>query len=105
MAEVLRLPDRDPPPARQKRDRPADIVDLSRRDLFNMRGLRETAAEFNQLPNPRDVEAAIEAAIRDFRRIVKRRYGATGSPVDGAAIAIRAALRAEINRLRKDRIP
>lgn len=105
MRNVVRLPERDPTSG-PKPDRPADVIDLSRLDLFNMDGLRDIAADYARLPNPRDVEAAITEVIRDYRRILRTRHkDATGSAAEGAVTAVRAALRAEINRLRTRKEP
>lgn len=100
MTTVLRLPDRDPPPARTVRDRPATVFDLRHRQLFDMDGLKATALDLEALPNPRDVAAAIEAVCTDFRRILKKNHGVKGKAADGIVAAVRIALRAEINRIR-----
>ena len=104
MATVVRLPARDPPLVRHARDRPADVVDLRLRQLFDMDGLKTTARELEVLPNPRDVEAAIAAVCKDFRRRIRKSDGVMGKAADGIVAAVRIALRAEVNRIRTRKV-
>lgn len=94
MAELLRLPARETiEPPRIVAGRTAEVVDISRRDIFYLHRADEVAASIAALPNMRDREAALAKIIRDFRKLIRRRHGLAGPPVAGACVAIEARLR------------
>ncbi|MER9225786.1 hypothetical protein NKI39_09025 [Mesorhizobium sp. M0664] len=103
MAEVFRLPCLRASNAAAARTVPAPVINIGRRDSFDLAAVRDQATVYAALPNVRDVEAAVRFFMRDYRKWVRRLHDIAGEELKGAEIAVEATLRKEINRIRKDR--
>ncbi|MER9702189.1 hypothetical protein [Mesorhizobium sp. M0146] len=96
-AEVLSIPSNRHPSSRPLPSAPAEVIDLSRRDIFNVAGIRSLAAMIAPLCG-QEIDVEIDRLAEEFRRKARERFDATESSIGGAVRAIRCGLRAEVRR-------
>ncbi|ESZ35091.1 hypothetical protein [Mesorhizobium sp. L2C066B000] len=96
-AEVITIPADRLPSSRPAPAGPAEVIDLTRRDIFNVAGIRTLAAMIAPLCG-HEIEVEIDRLAEEFRWKVRKRFDATESSIGGAVRAIRCGLRAEVRR-------